>query len=125
MAQNYKETLNLPKTDFRMKASLTTREPEILKMSPARLVAVWSLAGDELARLVLCSNRDACAGELARKLVAVVVLPPDQITWLTADAVVVRPLTDWRVREMFSALSLCRVDATRMITTGLSQCSEF
>ncbi len=31
MAQNYKETLNLPKTDFPMKASLTTREPEILK----------------------------------------------------------------------------------------------
>jgi isoleucyl-tRNA synthetase len=31
MAQNYKDTLNLPKTDFPMKASLTTREPEILK----------------------------------------------------------------------------------------------
>src|SRR5690349_304828 len=31
MAANYKETLNLPKTDFPMKASLTTREPEILK----------------------------------------------------------------------------------------------
>ena len=31
MAQNYKETLNLPKTDFPMKASLTAREPEILK----------------------------------------------------------------------------------------------
>ncbi|MEP6821343.1 MAG: isoleucine--tRNA ligase [Chthoniobacterales bacterium] len=31
MAQNYKETLNLPKTDFPMKASLTTREPETLK----------------------------------------------------------------------------------------------
>src|SRR3954451_14025290 len=31
MAVNYKETLNLPKTDFPMKASLTTREPEILK----------------------------------------------------------------------------------------------
>jgi isoleucyl-tRNA synthetase len=27
---NYKETLNLPKTDFPMKANLTTREPEIL-----------------------------------------------------------------------------------------------
>ena len=32
MAQNYKETLNLPKTDFPMKANLATREPEILKM---------------------------------------------------------------------------------------------
>ena len=32
MAQNYKETLLLPKTDFPMKASLTTREPEILKV---------------------------------------------------------------------------------------------
>lgn len=32
MAQNYKETLNLPKTEFPMKASLTTREPEILKV---------------------------------------------------------------------------------------------
>ncbi len=31
MAQNYKETLNLPKTDFPMKASLTAREPQILK----------------------------------------------------------------------------------------------
>jgi len=31
MSQNFKETLNLPKTDFPMKASLTTREPEMLK----------------------------------------------------------------------------------------------
>jgi isoleucyl-tRNA synthetase len=31
MSQNYKDTLNLPKTDFPMKASLTTREPEMLK----------------------------------------------------------------------------------------------
>jgi isoleucyl-tRNA synthetase len=31
MAQQYKETLNLPQTDFPMKAGLTTREPEILK----------------------------------------------------------------------------------------------
>ncbi|CAN5122216.1 isoleucine--tRNA ligase [soil metagenome] len=31
MAQNYKETLNLPQTAFPMKANLTTREPEILK----------------------------------------------------------------------------------------------
>ncbi len=31
MAANYKETLLLPKTEFPMKASLTTREPEILK----------------------------------------------------------------------------------------------
>ncbi len=32
MSQNYKETLNLPKTDFPMKANLATREPEFLKM---------------------------------------------------------------------------------------------
>src|ERR1700709_804878 len=32
MAQNYKETLNLPKTDFPMKANLATREPETLKL---------------------------------------------------------------------------------------------
>jgi isoleucyl-tRNA synthetase len=32
MSQNYKQTLNLPKTDFPMKASLATREPETLKM---------------------------------------------------------------------------------------------
>src|SRR6266513_1064090 len=32
MAQNYKETLNLPRTDFPMKANLVTREPELLKM---------------------------------------------------------------------------------------------
>ncbi|HEY2713569.1 MAG TPA: isoleucine--tRNA ligase [Chthoniobacterales bacterium] len=31
MSQNYKDTLNLPKTDFPMKAGLTTREPELLK----------------------------------------------------------------------------------------------
>jgi isoleucyl-tRNA synthetase len=31
MSQNYKDTLNLPKTDFPMKASLTAREPEMLK----------------------------------------------------------------------------------------------
>jgi len=32
MNQNYKETLNLPKTDFPMKANLAAREPELLKM---------------------------------------------------------------------------------------------
>jgi len=37
MSQNYKETLNLPKTDFPMKASLTVREPEML--------AKWEEAG--------------------------------------------------------------------------------
>ncbi|HSV63801.1 MAG TPA: isoleucine--tRNA ligase [Chthoniobacterales bacterium] len=37
MSQNYKDTLNLPKTDFPMKASLTTREPEMLKQ--------WEAAG--------------------------------------------------------------------------------
>src|SRR6267154_697788 len=31
MSQNYKETLNLPRTDFPMKANLTAREPELLK----------------------------------------------------------------------------------------------
>jgi isoleucyl-tRNA synthetase len=31
MSQNYKETLNLPKTDFPMKANLATREPEMVK----------------------------------------------------------------------------------------------
>jgi isoleucyl-tRNA synthetase len=37
MSQNYKDTLNLPKTDFPMKASLTVREPEMLKR--------WEAAG--------------------------------------------------------------------------------
>src|SRR6195256_5504281 len=32
MSQNYKDTLNLPRTDFPMKANLTVREPELLKM---------------------------------------------------------------------------------------------
>src|SRR6266699_1788213 len=32
MGQNYKETLNLPRTDFPMKANLASREPELLKM---------------------------------------------------------------------------------------------
>ncbi len=31
MSQNYKDTLNLPRTDFPMKANLPTREPEMLK----------------------------------------------------------------------------------------------
>jgi len=31
MSQNYKETLNLPRTDFPMKANLAQREPELLK----------------------------------------------------------------------------------------------
>src|ERR1041384_8251237 len=31
MSQDYKDTLNLPKTDFPMKAGLATREPEILR----------------------------------------------------------------------------------------------
>ncbi len=31
MSQNYKDTLNLPRTDFPMKAGLATREPEMLK----------------------------------------------------------------------------------------------
>ncbi|MGE5209176.1 MAG: isoleucine--tRNA ligase, partial [Alphaproteobacteria bacterium] len=31
MSQNYKETLNLPRTDFPMKANLASREPEMLK----------------------------------------------------------------------------------------------
>jgi isoleucyl-tRNA synthetase len=31
MSQNYKDTLNLPKTDFPMKAGLAAREPEILR----------------------------------------------------------------------------------------------
>jgi isoleucyl-tRNA synthetase len=32
MSQNYKDTLNLPRTDFPMKANLATREPETLKL---------------------------------------------------------------------------------------------
>ena len=31
MSQNYKDTLNLPRTDFPMKANLAAREPEMLK----------------------------------------------------------------------------------------------
>jgi isoleucyl-tRNA synthetase len=31
MSQNYKETLNLPRTDFPMKANLAAREPEMLQ----------------------------------------------------------------------------------------------
>jgi hypothetical protein len=32
MSQNYKDTLNLPRTDFPMKASLAAREPEMLRV---------------------------------------------------------------------------------------------
>jgi isoleucyl-tRNA synthetase len=31
MSQNYKDTLNLPRTDFAMKANLASREPEMLR----------------------------------------------------------------------------------------------
>src|SRR5204863_8626326 len=31
MGQNYKDTLNLPRTEFPMKANLPTREPEMLR----------------------------------------------------------------------------------------------
>ena len=31
MSTSYKDTLNLPKTDFPMKANLVTREPELLR----------------------------------------------------------------------------------------------
>ena len=31
MAQNYNETLNLPKTDFTMRGNLPAKEPETLK----------------------------------------------------------------------------------------------
>jgi isoleucyl-tRNA synthetase len=31
MSQNYKDTINLPRTDFPMKANLATREPELLR----------------------------------------------------------------------------------------------
>jgi isoleucyl-tRNA synthetase len=37
MSQNYKDTLNLPKTDFPMKANLATREPEMIEK--------WQAAG--------------------------------------------------------------------------------
>ena len=32
MSQNYKDTLNLPRTDFPMKANLPAREPDALKV---------------------------------------------------------------------------------------------
>ena len=32
MSQNYKDTLNLPRTDFPMKANLAAREPEMLRI---------------------------------------------------------------------------------------------
>src|SRR3989440_10803621 len=32
MSRNYKDTLNLPRTDFRMKANLAAREPEMLRV---------------------------------------------------------------------------------------------
>ena len=31
MSQNYKDTLNLPRTEFPMKANLAAREPEMLR----------------------------------------------------------------------------------------------
>src|SRR5258708_4352727 len=49
LLMNYKETLNLPKTDFPMKANLITREPEIL--------AKWQNAG--LYRQIQERRKDA------------------------------------------------------------------
>ena len=37
MSQNYKDTLNLPRTDFPMKANLAAREPEMLRWEETRL----------------------------------------------------------------------------------------
>jgi hypothetical protein len=37
MSQNYKDTLNLPRTDFPMKANLAVREPEDRDRSRERL----------------------------------------------------------------------------------------
>ena len=48
MSNNYKDTLNLPKTKFPMKANLANREPEMLKR--------WE-AGDLYRKI-----REACAG---------------------------------------------------------------
>jgi isoleucyl-tRNA synthetase len=49
MSANYKDTLNLPKTDFPMKAGLVTREPEML--------AKWESAG--LYEKILDARKDA------------------------------------------------------------------
>jgi isoleucyl-tRNA synthetase len=54
MSQNYKDTLNLPKTDFPMKANLATREPEMLKKwQEARLYAQIQAARADAELFVL------------------------------------------------------------------------
>ena len=54
MSQNYKDTLNLPKTDFPMKAGLATREPEMLqKWEKVRLYEQIQAARAEAELFVL------------------------------------------------------------------------
>ena len=54
MSQNYKETLNLPQTDFPMKAGLAAREPEMLKSwEKARLYEQIQAARAEAELFVL------------------------------------------------------------------------
>jgi isoleucyl-tRNA synthetase len=48
MSQNYKDTINLPRTDFPMKANLATREPELLKK--------WD--GTQLYQLIQKARKD-------------------------------------------------------------------
>src|SRR6476469_5167244 len=54
MSQNYKDTLNLPRTDFPMKANLAAREPEMLRnWEEARLYKEIQKSRESRERFVL------------------------------------------------------------------------
>jgi isoleucyl-tRNA synthetase len=65
MTQNYKETLNLPRTDFPMKANLAAREPELLKMwEETRLYGEIQKSRDDRPLFVLHNGPPFANGDL-------------------------------------------------------------
>jgi hypothetical protein len=67
MSQNYKETLNLPRTGFPMKANLAGREPEILKIwEETRLYQQIQKAHRSLSRVKVIHWRNRSATKLTK-----------------------------------------------------------
>ena len=80
MSQNYKDTLNLPRTDFPMKANLAAREPELLKMwEETRLYAQIQKAREDRQLFVLhdgppFANGDVHMGTALNKILKDIVV---------------------------------------------------
>jgi isoleucyl-tRNA synthetase len=81
--KNYKDTLNLPRTDFPMKANLTAREPELLKAwQETRLYQQIQKARQDRQLFVLhdgppFANGDVHMGTALNKILKDFVLNPD------------------------------------------------